>query len=63
MVEGVEDVNDNERRGVKDADGVEGVDDVGGVAGVNDVGRDARRDDSVVTGTAKDRLCFPCRCT
>ena len=48
---------------MKDADGAKGVYNVGGVAGVNDVGRDAGRDDSVVTGTGKDRLCFPCRCT
>ena len=43
MIEGVEDVDDAERRGVKYAYGAEGVDDVGGVAGVNDVGRDAGR--------------------
>ena len=60
MVKGVEGVDDIEIRGMKDADGAEGVDDA---AGVNDVGRDAGRDDSVVTGTGKDRLCFPCRCT
>ena len=44
-------------------DGAEGADDVGGVAGVNDVGRDSGRDDSIVTGTAKDRCFCPCRCT
>ena len=54
MVEGVEDFDDAERRGMKDASGAEGVDDVGGVAGVNDAGRDAGRDDPVVTGTGKD---------
>ena len=43
-IEGVEDVDDNEKRGVEDADGTAGIDDVGGVAGVNDVGRDAQGD-------------------
>ena len=46
---------------MKDADGSEVVGDVGGVAGVDDVERDAGRDGSVVTGTAKDRVYFPCR--
>ena len=32
----VEDVDDAERRGMKDADGAEGADDVGGVAGVSE---------------------------
>jgi len=36
--------------------GAGGADGVGGVAGVNYVGRDAGRDDSVVTGTANDRV-------
>jgi len=63
VVEGIEDLDDAEWRGMKDSDGAEGIDDVGGVVGVNDVGRDSGRDDSVVTGTAKDRVCFPCRCT
>ena len=58
MVGGVEDFDDAERRERKDADGAEGFGDVGGVAGVNDAGWD----DSVVTGTAKDRV-IPCRCT
>ena len=49
--EGIDDVGDAERRGMKDADGAEGFDDVGGAAGANDVGRDAGQDDSVVTGT------------
>ena len=44
MVDGVEGVDDAERRGVKDAGGAKGVDDVGGFAGVSDVGRDAGRD-------------------
>ena len=63
MVEGVEDFDDAERCGMKDDDGAEGVVDVGGVADVNDAGRDAGRDDSVVTGTGKDRVFFPRRCT
>jgi len=54
VVEGVEDFDDAERRGMKDTDCAEGVDVVGGVAGVNDVGRDSGRDDSAVTGKAKD---------
>ena len=40
-IEGVEDVDDAERRGVEDADGVAGVDDAGDVAGVGDAGRDS----------------------
>jgi len=43
-IEGVEDVDDSERRGVEDVDGGAGVDDVDGVAGVDDVGKDAGRD-------------------
>ena len=54
----VENVDDAERRGMKDADGAEGVNDVGGVAGVNNVARDAGRDNSAVTGTDKDRFFF-----
>ena len=54
MVGGVEDFDDAERHKRKDADGAEGFGDVGGVAGVNDAGRD----DSVLTGTGKDRV-FP----
>ena len=48
-IEGVEDVDDAERRGVKDVGGAAGGDDVygglAGLAGVKDVGRDAGRDD------------------
>jgi len=48
-IEGVEDVDDAERRGVKDVGGAAGVDEVygglAGLAGVKDVGRDAGRDD------------------
>ena len=43
MIEGVEDVDDAERRGMKDTGGAEGVDDVGGAAGANEVGRDGCR--------------------
>ena len=43
-IEGVEDVDDAEGRGVEYADGVAGVDDFDGVAGVNDVGKGAGRD-------------------
>jgi len=53
-----EDVDDAERRGMKDADGAESVDDAGGVAGVSDIGKDAGRDDSAVTGKGKDRVFF-----
>jgi len=42
-IDGAEDVDDAERRGVEDADGVAGVDNADGVAGVDDVGRDAGR--------------------
>jgi len=59
--EGIDDVGDAERRGMKDADGAEGADDVGG-AKAKDFGGGAGEDDSVVTGTAKDRV-IPCRCT
>ena len=54
----VEDLDDSERRGMKDADGAEGVNDVGGVAGVNNVARDSGRDNSAVTGTDEDRFFF-----
>jgi len=43
-IEGVEDVDGAERRGVEEVDGAAGVYDFGGAAGVNDVGRDAGRD-------------------
>jgi len=43
-IEGVENVDDTERRRIEDADGAAGVDDAGGVAGVNDVGRDVGGD-------------------
>ena len=43
-IEGVENVDDTERRRIEDADGAAGVDDAGGVAGVYDVGRDVGGD-------------------
>jgi len=63
VLEGVEAVDNAERRGMKDAGGAEGANDIDGIAGVVDVGRDAGGDDSVLTGTGKDRVFFPCRCT
>ena len=41
MVEGVEDFDDAERRGVEDADGTAGVNDASDVAGANDSGKDS----------------------
>jgi len=43
-IEGVEDVNDAERRGVEDVDGAAGVDDFDGTAGVRNAGKGAGRD-------------------
>ena len=43
-IEGVEDLDDAERRGVEDAGGYADVDDAGGVAGVSDVGSDSGGD-------------------
>ena len=41
IIEGVEDVDDAERRGLEDVDGSAGIDDADGSAGVDNVGREA----------------------